>query len=649
MTEALLRLLGFARWTAPYWATFTAALALSLLLTPVCRELARRCGMVDTPSARRINTVPVPRGGGLAIYLSLAAVLCAGVSFSGWAGHGFARTVYRLTALGGALCLVGLADDKFNLPPLAKLAGQAAVAVGAHVWGGVRFGILFPMLPAWLDCAFTVFWITGAINAFNLIDGLDGLATGLATIAAAGLAGALFFAGMPEGAPVYFAFIGACLGFLRYNFNPASVFLGDTGSMFLGFVLSCAPLVSGTPKTIFVGLGIPILAMGVPVFDTALAILRRTIRAAIRRVRAPDGGDGLPHVMQADTDHIHHRLLRRFASQRAAAMSLYGLATFLVAVGLGGIALKSRAMALYIVAAVAVAVVMVRDMRRVELWDMGRLLNLAARAPSRAARRRLHTLAVPLLLGADLAVLLLSWLFVASALSLPLTGISMRRWLPISVIPCFLCLVFFRAYQTAWRSAKPSNYVRLAAAVVFGALVKAAAVEAVGMPHSHLFIFTCFHSTLSFLGLLAVRALRPVARDIFYALDSGRLADSPGTTRLLVYGAGLRYSYFRRELVRSAADGKRTVVGILDDDVLLSSQYIGGIRIHGPLERAPEIVRALRADAIVVACRMTPARRRVAAKIFARCGVPVTEFVCGERDFTDNNDTPDPSGEPKGT
>ena len=97
----------------------------------------------------------------------------------------------------------------------------------------------------WLDCPFTVFWIVGAINAFNLIDGLDGLATGLASIAAVGMAGALFFSGSPENSLIYFAFLGSCLGFLRYNFNPASVFLGDTGSMFLGFSLSTMPLAAG--------------------------------------------------------------------------------------------------------------------------------------------------------------------------------------------------------------------------------------------------------------------------------------------------------------------------------------------------------------------------------------------------------------------
>ena len=224
--------------------------------------------------------------------------------------------VWRLIALSGAIVAVGLADDKFSLPPLVKLAGQVAVALGAFFWCGVGFRSVsfFSEIPAWLDCAMTVLWIVGAINAFNLIDGLDGLATGLALIASVGMGGSQAFIGSPQSMLVHCAFAGGCLAFLRYNFNPASVFLGDAGSMFIGFFLSTVPLLMKSGDSLFVSIGVPLLAMGVPIFDTSLAIIRRSIRAVLSREQ--NGSDeGNTHVMQADTEHLHHRILRQFVSQ----------------------------------------------------------------------------------------------------------------------------------------------------------------------------------------------------------------------------------------------------------------------------------------------------------------------------------------------
>ena len=626
--------------TAPYWGLFVGALCLSLMLTPICRALAARLGMVDQPSARRINKTPIPRGGGLAIFLALAATLYVGVDVLDLFLVPSAGTIHRLMALSAALCLLGLADDKFSLPPLVKLGGQVAVALGAWSWAHVSFAAHCPMLPAWLDCPFTVFWIVGAINAFNLIDGLDGLATGLASIAAVGMAGALFFGGQPENALVYFAFLGACLGFLRYNFNPASVFLGDTGSMFLGFSLATMPLAAGGSSSLFVSLGVPILAMGVPIFDTTLAILRRVVRALLRQMSGAETGN--VRVMEADMDHLHHRILRQFVTQRRAALVLYGMAFMFVVIGLGGMALKGRAVALYIVGFIVAATVLFRDMRRIELWDTGRLLNAVARDSHAVVSRRRQLLRVPLRLTLDIAVLIGVWVVSALTLSKPVTEIALRRGLAIYTIPVFLCLVFFRSYQTVWSRAQLSNYMRLVLAVVMGTGLAVAVIEFAQLPHSSLFVFSCLYMTLTILALVATRVLRAVVRDFFYALDSGHLSDTSGSVRTVVYGAGLRYRAFRRELVRSVGNdsNRRVIVGLLDDDTLLRNQYIGGIRIFGTLEQAPTILPRLKADLVVIACQMTPARRADAHRILSACNVPVVEWTFEEKPFErqDNGD-----------
>lgn len=631
MTGFWANLLAFLAKTSPYWGVLFASLCLSLILTPICRAFAARFGMVDKPSARRINKKPIPRGGGLAIYIALAATLYVSTDVLGLSLVPSAGTIHRLMALSGALCLVGLADDKFSLPPLVKLGGQVAVALGAYFWAHVSLVAHCPMLPMWLDCPFTVFWIVGAINAFNLIDGLDGLAAGLASIAAVGMAGALFFSGIPENSLVYFAFLGACLGFLRYNFNPASVFLGDTGSMFLGFSLATMPLVAGGAKSLFVSLGVPILAMGVPIFDTALAIMRRVVRALLRHMSGAEAGN--THVMEADTDHLHHRILRKFVSQRRATLVLYGLAFLFVGIGLGGLVLRGRAVALYIVGFIVAATVIFRDMRRIELWDTGRLLNAVAREKHSSASRRGQMLRVPFRLTLDIFMLASVWILSALTLSRPLTEAALRRGLALYTIPVFLCLVFFRAYQTEWGRAQLSNYMRLVLAVVMGTGIAVAMIEFAQLPHTSLFMFSCLYMALAILGLISTRVVRAVVRDFFYSLDSGHLAESPDAVRTVVYGAGLRYRAFRRELVRSIGNdaNRRVIVGLLDDDTLLRNQYIGGIRIFGTLEQAPEILPKLKADLVVIACQMTPERRADAQRILSGCNVKVVEWTFEER------------------
>ena len=620
--------------TAPWWGVALAAFALCYVFTPLCRAFARACGMVDQPSARRINTRPTPRAGGLAVYLATTLAVLGYMAVTGAPASAFApgASVLRLMALAGALVAVGLLDDKFGLPPLVKLAGQVGVALGAFLWCGVGFRsiALLAWMPPALDAFCTVFWIVGAINAFNLIDGLDGLATGLALIAAVGMGGALFFAGRPHATLVYFAFAGSCLAFLRYNFHPASVFLGDSGSMFLGFTLSTLALSMASGDSFFVSLGVPLLAMGVPIFDTSLAILRRTLRAVL--TREEHGADeGNAHVMQADTDHLHHRILRHFVSQRKAACALYALAAFFVAVGFGGLALRDRAAGLFILAFIVAVVIVVRDMRRIELWDAARLLNTMAHDPAHDSRRRRHMLAIPYYVAMDVALLVAVNLFAALALGRHVDARLLRADLPLRVAPVFFCLILFRAYVTVWSRALISNYMRLAAACFVGTMASAAATILLHRPHASLLVGSALVFVLSVLALSGVRLLRPVLRDLFYALDSGRLAESPATSRVVVYGAGLRYGLFRRELVRSSSRNARVIVGLIDDDILLRGLCIGGLRVHGTLNQAREILRRLRADAVVVTCVLSPERLAVARKVFAEAGVKVTVWTCEER------------------
>lgn len=615
-------------------AAFFAALALTLVLTPVVREINRAVGMVDKPDPRRINKKPIPRGGGVALFIGvMVAFYSCACAFSSWGAGGTPFGVcgsIRLGVLSLAVLLIGLADDRFSLPPKLKLLGQVLVAAAVWWWGGLGFARLWPSLPAWLDCLVTVFWITGAINAFNLIDGLDGLASGLALIATVGMAGSLFMLGMDGQTLLHFALAGGLLGFLRYNYNPASVFLGDSGSMFIGFMVSVLPLLFFSPDSFLVSVGIPLLAMGVPIFDTSLAILRRLIR----RLLLSRKGDGASagEVMAADSDHLHHRILRSVGlNQRKAAWILYLMAASVVAVGLVNISLSSRAAGLWLLTFAAASVVIFRDMARVELFDAGRLLNEIAHDSAVASRRRWARMAVPFYVVFDLTALTVIFVVNASLYRLPPEIGFYRAALPVYLVSVFLFLVFFRAYRTVWSRAVTSNYMRLLFACLAGTVCATGIVYYVrDIDILRVGAFALVYAPCVAIALISVRLLRGFVRDLFYSLDCQRLRRRKDVSRILVYGAGLRYRAFRRELVRRTSANERIIVGLLDDNLLLRGQYIGGVPILGTIQQVASIVNEVNADQVVIACSVSPEWLKVVRQLLEPTGVRVTVFSFSE-------------------
>ncbi len=636
MTNLLLRLTPFA-------IVFFAALALTLVLTPIVREVNRRLGMVDKPDPRRINKVPIPRGGGVALFLGLFGSFIVYVLATGsrWVGSGVGVHPVRVTALAGVLFLIGLADDKWSLPPKLKLLGQVVVASATWFWGGLGFSTLWPALPAAVDCVLTVFWIVGAVNAFNLIDGLDGLASGIALIATLGMAGSLLFVGKPDQTLFHFAFAGALIGFLRYNYNPASVFLGDSGSMLIGYLVATLPLATQTPNSFLVSVGVPMLAMGVPIFDTSLAILRRSIRHVIlrREKREASAGDS-DRVMSADHDHLHHRILRSTGlNQRKTAWILYLMTLVAVLFGLGGMMLKSRSAGLWLAAFAVGCVVVFRDMARVELFDAGRLLASFARDRATSARRRWAKLSVPFYVAFDAAALVTAFFVMLYVMQFPVTKIECRVALPIRVTASFASLIFFRTYVTVWSRAMTSNFARMlvacAAGAVAGSIGLCCAPNVVpdDVAPAEIAGATLVYFLVSFLLIAAARLARPVVRDVFYSLDCSRLKGRKDVSRVLVYGAGLRYRAYRRELVRTTNANDRMIVGLMDDDILLRGQYVGGIKVYGTLLEAPEIINRLNVDSVVVACEVTDAWLKVVKETLGPTGVKVTHFKFEEKEI----------------
>jgi UDP-GlcNAc:undecaprenyl-phosphate/decaprenyl-phosphate GlcNAc-1-phosphate transferase len=293
-----------------------AALLFTLALTPACRTVCWRLGWVDQPGFRKVHQYPVPRTGGIAIFLGYAAALCllrlaplrgaspyAGLLSGAWA---------LLPAILAAF-VTGLLDDLLGFKPWMKLVGQviaAALACNAGVQirslGGHSIG------GAWWHIPLTLFWLVACSNAFNLIDGLDGLAAGIGLFATATAFLSALLSGNGALALATAPLLGALLGFLPYNFNPASIFMGDCGSVTVGFLLGCFGVIWSQKSATLLGMTAPLIALAIPLLDTILAIARRFL------ARRP--------VFGADRGHIHHRLLARGLTPRRVAYVLYAFA-----------------------------------------------------------------------------------------------------------------------------------------------------------------------------------------------------------------------------------------------------------------------------------------------------------------------------------
>lgn len=300
------------------------AVATTIALTPVAKALAARFDAIDYPDKRRVNTKPIPRMGGVAIFGGIVAsciVLLLGVQFFGWIDpfrSPFGMHVnYPLVALGVTVMFgVGVVDDVVNLSARVKFVGQTVAACIVAGSGLLLSNIQNPFVErgfiefGWLSYPITVFYLVAFANIINLIDGLDGLASGISAISAGTIFVFAVFAGRFEAAMLSIVVVGACLGFLKSNHHPASIFMGDSGSLLLGLSLGIVSLLAIARSTLFISLLVPILAAGVPVTDTAVAIIRR--KRAHQPVDAPDTG------------HIHHRLMKAGFSQNATVFIMWG-------------------------------------------------------------------------------------------------------------------------------------------------------------------------------------------------------------------------------------------------------------------------------------------------------------------------------------
>lgn len=575
-----------------------ASALLALLLTPLVRIVARRLGMIAKPKTDRWHKQPTAMLGGVAIWLSVVIGYLAFVPLN----------TYRWLIIGAStfLFLVGLADDLLHIKPYQKLIGQ--VMGSAFI---IYYGLSLPWTSySLLNMALTIFWLIGITNALNLLDNMDGLAAGIAVIAASFLALSFMSAGQTTEALMLIMFAGALLGFLVYNSNPASIFMGDSGSMFIGFFLASAALVNvsgGRSRSLLPVLAVPILVLFVPIFDTTLVTILRKFSGRA----ASHGG----------RDHTSHRLVALGMSERHAVLMLYGFAALS-----GVLALLVQRVNLDVsLAAIAGFTILLTllgvYLAGVKVYDETeealavKDTYLYAFLVDLSYKRRIFEVLLDVVL-----IILAYWCAYAvklGALSGSYAWKLFLQTLPVLVFVKMASFLVMGVYRGIWRYTSVDDLIVFAKAAALSTGLSVVAVL-------FAFRFEGFSRTIFIIdGLLMFLFLagsRMAFRLFRQVLPVSR---SDAGQRVLIYGAGDAGELLLRELLNNRAL-KYTPVGFIDDDPAKTGKVMHGLKVYGgngdlklvckqkgvqevlissshmPQERLQEVLDFCRAEAIAV-------------------------------------------------
>ncbi len=578
------------------------ALLLSLLLTALCIKYLPRFGLVDMPGERRIHRTPKPRGGGLAIIASFFVIFMFYAHNSGV--NAIWEYFFQLLPAAVFLGCIGLLDDRFSLSGRTKLLGQVIAALLVWVFG-LRPEVLCGIqLNEVVSLAFTVFWIVGFINAFNLIDGMDGLAAGLAVIGGLGMAGWSVYTGNIYNAVIIMIFVGSCCGFLRYNFSPARIFMGDTGSMFLGLFFSTISLNGVGKIATAVSLLVPLLAAGVPFFDVMLAFLRRSLRKLYPNPRHACG------IMTADKEHLHHRLLSRCneedeqKKQRHVALIIYIMAVIFSVGGFLLLLLIQTMPTVGTISLLTLVFLLVRKFATVEMADIAGIMRHGVRKPRRAF---LFLLAIPfwdaLSLGVSylLSLMLMNRLFKMVnnyILTVSLSSIA------VMVLPTLLLFVISGVYRMYFLRTSGRNVQLVIENTVAGCFLSVVMQYLLfywRSSHPYCFAEPVLFTLLSLSFVVGGRLFFWYMGSyiVGHALITCRgNAERPKLT--LVVGSGLMCRFYLEYIYSGTEDVPVVIVGIIDDDPILRNLNLYGYRVLGGSADIEQLYRKHRFERVVI-------------------------------------------------
>lgn len=565
--------------------------ALAAALTPVVKVLARRWGFIAKPKTDRWHKKPTAMMGGVAIWLAvvLTCVTLVPHTPAGWVIIGAASFLF----------LVGFIDDWLHIKPYQKLIGQV---IGAAIV--VNYGLLLPWtrsLPA--NMVITIFWLIGITNAVNLLDNMDGLATGIAAIASAFLTVNFVTAGQPTEALMLGVFTGALVGFLIYNSNPASIFMGDSGSMFIGFFMASAPLINlsgGRSRSFVPVLAVPILVLFIPIFDTTFVTILRKLSGRA----ASQGG----------RDHTSHRLVALGLSEKRAVLMLYALAALsgLLAimvrqlkpdVGLALLALFTIGLTL-----LGVFLARARGYNQEDQVLVARDNALFAFLVDFSYKRRIFEVLLDVVL-----IVLAYW----SAYAIKFEPFSnspawklFLRTLPVMVVVRLAAFLVLGVYRGIWRYTSMDDLITFAKAVLAGSVVSMTIIL-------FKFRFQGFSRAVFAIDALVMLLLLATSRIAFRFFRQVLPAvTARHGRRVLIYGAGDAGELLLRELLNNR-ELQYAPVGFMDDDATKHGKLIHGYRVFGGNGSLARIITEQQVEQVLISTpRISPER---ISEIWSEC------------------------------
>jgi UDP-GlcNAc:undecaprenyl-phosphate GlcNAc-1-phosphate transferase len=589
------------------------AAVLAYVLTPVARRLALAVGAVDRPGPRKVHAGEVPRLGGLAVVASVAIV--GGILWQG--GVTKVNRIADDLALGMMLGLlpiliVSIWDDihpiRFEPKFVAHFAG-AGIAVALGIRLGTEIHIFESTVTiGWLAVPLSILWIVGVTNAFNLVDGLDGLSSGLALISAGSLAGVSILVGHYGITTLAVVLAGALAGFLPYNIHPARVFLGDSGAAAIGFCLACLALRGGSTLTSGMAILAPLVVLGLPIAETLVSMARRALR------RIESGRQGT--MFDADGEHFHHRLLRLGLDQRKAVLILYAIGVAFAAAGFGSMFMSHRRAAILLGTIVVAAVVGLARLGYNEFSVLRR-------------GGMLQVYEVPVLnrglfiVFIDIALVALS-LYGAAVLKYDDWSVVAHRnelGQLLALMPPIALAIFFAfgLYKRSWRLASLEDVVRASFAVVATSGTTYLTAQFIWSDHLPL----TFYMTQVLVLLLGVNGVRTSYRMLRDWRD--RAVAEEGEP-VVIYGAGQAGSMVIREILANP-DLHMNPLGFIDDDGGKKGKTVGGYPIFGTLGDLATLIAADRVRGVVVASYKIPEERVLeVADLCQRTGVWMRHF-----------------------
>ena len=604
------------------------ALFLSLTLTHAIIPVLKKFGMLDKPGDRHIHKKTCPRGGGIAIMAAFLIIVVAYAFF--WRNATTCQpnwTTLKLLIPLAILIPLGIADDKFRLPAKVKFLFQIITAVfawylGVHIALPGQWHVATPV-----NAFITIFWITAMINAFNMIDGMDGLAGGIGVISATALAFITWFTGCRFSALILLIFAGSLIGFLYYNWHPAKIFMGDTGSMCIGYILGIAGLDATTQVATISAIVIPLLVCCVPALDIFLAVWRRII--------APVEDDPNHHLSlgeritrhvaalgKADGNHLHHRLLTYYKkNQPKTVSSIYLLAIIMALVGIIIFFLPPRLWWLSFIIVIASLAICIVRYASIELWLSTELVFKNYLKPR---------------FGLLLNILNPIWdVCVCTAAFIIARNCFEVKEIATFIIPVFVVLIISRTYSVLWNYPSTEEYFRLLLTIA-GAFAVSAIFNAI-----------CQFYSFTFRDFIAAAGIADAAiiceRMLFHALRialirqhvTASYADKgPVITTLLCGICPQGRMYVDSVAIDIDRAGQEKIIGFIDHDPRFSHSYCYGLRVLGTLQDLENIHKRYKLGKIVV-CNdnLLPLERDELVKFCKENNILLSHYRCLEHDY----------------